>query len=52
VLLKEGEHFTRARKRIRDALIANGIAARIESMVAKLLDAQSLGQVSRRRKRA
>ena len=37
VELKEGEHFTRTRKRIRQALIANGIAARIETMVAELI---------------
>ena len=37
VALKEGEHFTRTRKRIRQALIANGIAARIETMVAELI---------------
>ena len=39
VSLKQGEHFTRARKRIREALIADGIAGRIESMVAQLLGA-------------
>lgn len=38
VSLKQSGHFTRARKQIRDALIADGIAARIESMVAQLLD--------------
>ena len=38
VELVEGEKFQRARKRVRDALIENGIAARIELLVGKLLD--------------
>lgn len=35
--LKEGEHFTRTRRRIRQALIADGVAGRIEAMVAELI---------------
>ena len=38
VPLKEGEHFTRARRRIRDALAEDGVAAEIDALVAKLLD--------------
>ena len=38
VELVEGEKFQRARKRVRDALIGNGIAAKIETLVEKLLD--------------
>lgn len=37
VELKEGEHFTRTRKRIRLALIENGVAGQIETMVAALI---------------
>ena len=37
VELKEGEHFTRSRKRIREALIAGGIAPVIETLVAELI---------------
>ena len=37
VELKDGEHFTRTRKRIRQALIANGIAIKIETLVAELI---------------
>ena len=37
VELKEGEHFTRTRKRIRQALIANGVALEIEGLVAELI---------------
>lgn len=37
VILKEGEKFQRARKRVRDALIADGIAGDIEKLVEKLL---------------
>jgi hypothetical protein len=37
VEVKEGEYFTRSRKRIRAALIANGVAGRIETMVAELI---------------
>lgn len=37
VELKEGEHFPRTRKRIRQALIANGVAAKIEELVAQLI---------------
>lgn len=37
VELKDGEHFTRARKRIREALIANGVAINIEALVAELI---------------
>jgi hypothetical protein len=36
--LKEGAHFTRQRRAIRDALIATGIAQRIDALVARLLD--------------
>ena len=35
--LKEGEHFTRSRKRIRQALVANGVAGKIEALVAELI---------------
>lgn len=35
--LVEGEKFQRARKRVRDALIGNGIATHIERLVEKLL---------------
>jgi hypothetical protein len=38
VVLAEGVKFQRARKVIRDALIAEGIAPRIEALVARLLD--------------
>ena len=37
VELVEGEKFQRARKRVRDALIEQGIAAKIDSLVEKLL---------------
>ena len=37
VELVEGEKFQRARKRVRDALIGNGVAAKIETLVEKLL---------------
>lgn len=37
VELKEGEHFTRTRRRIRRALIEQGLAGRIEAMVAELI---------------
>lgn len=37
VEVKEGEHFTRTRKRIRQALIENGVAGKIEAMVAALI---------------
>lgn len=37
VELKEGEKFQRARKRVRDALIEDGIATEIEKLVEKLL---------------
>ena len=37
VEIKEGEHFTRSRKRIREALIAGGIAPVIEALVAELI---------------
>jgi hypothetical protein len=37
VELKEGEKFQRARKRVRDALIEDGIAPQIEKLVDKLL---------------
>ena len=41
VPLKEGEYFTRARKRIRDALRANGVADEIDALVERLLSAKS-----------
>jgi hypothetical protein len=41
VSLKEGEHFTRARKRIRDALRADGVAGEIDQLVGELLDSDS-----------
>jgi hypothetical protein len=37
VNLKSGEHFTRTRKRIRSALIDDGIAGKIETLVAALI---------------
>jgi len=37
VVLKDGEKFQRARKRVRDALIADGVAGDIEKLVEKLL---------------
>ena len=37
VPLKEGEHFTRTRRRIRDALKEQGLAQKIDTMVAALL---------------
>lgn len=39
VPLKDGEHFTRTRKRIRETLIVEGIAGRIETLVAALIGA-------------
>jgi hypothetical protein len=38
VPLREGAHFTRQRRAIRDALAADGIAARIDALVTRLLD--------------
>jgi hypothetical protein len=38
VELKDGEHFTRTRNRIRKALIENGIAGEIDKLVDKLID--------------
>lgn len=38
VLLKEGEHFTHARRRIRDALREDGVADEIDRLVTRLLD--------------
>lgn len=38
VPLREAEHFTRARRRIRDALTDAGVAAEIDAVVAELLD--------------
>lgn len=37
VVLKEAEHFTRTRARIRKALIDHGIARKIEALVARLI---------------
>lgn len=37
VELKDGEHFTRTRRRIRQALIDHGVAGRIEALVARLI---------------
>jgi len=37
VRLRDGEHFTRARRRIRDALAADGVAAEIDRLVVALL---------------
>jgi hypothetical protein len=37
VELKEGAHFTAQRRAIRDALAADGIAARIDALVTRLL---------------
>jgi hypothetical protein len=36
--LREGAHFMRQRRAIRDALAENGIAATIDALVARLLD--------------
>jgi hypothetical protein len=38
VPLREGAHFMRQRRAIRDALAENGIAAVIDSLVSRLLD--------------
>jgi hypothetical protein len=38
VPLREGAHFMRQRRAIRDALAEDGIAARIDALVAQLLD--------------
>jgi hypothetical protein len=38
VPLREGAHFMRQRRAIRDALAENGIAALIDSLVSRLLD--------------
>jgi hypothetical protein len=38
VPLREGAHFMRQRRAIRDALAENGIAATIDALVARLLD--------------
>ncbi len=38
VPLREGAHFMRQRRAIRDALAENGIAARIDALVTRLLD--------------
>jgi hypothetical protein len=38
VELTEGAHFMRQRRAIRDALAADGIAARIDALVVRLLD--------------
>ena len=40
VPLKEGEHFTRTRRRIRDAVRANGIADEIDKLVERLLSSK------------
>ena len=41
IVLVEGEKFQRARKRIRDGLIEDGIAGEIDALVEKLLDTAS-----------
>ena len=38
VPLRDGEYFTRTRKRIRDALTEHGIAPRLEELAADLLN--------------
>jgi hypothetical protein len=38
VVLGDGDYFTRKRRAIRDALAADGIAARIDKLVVRLLD--------------
>jgi hypothetical protein len=38
VLLREGAHFMRQRRAIREALAENGIAAVIDALVSRLLD--------------
>ena len=40
VQLREGEHFVRARRRIRDALKEDGVADHIDQLVAELLGSQ------------
>ena len=37
VEIRAGEHFTRTRKRIRQTLIANGVAGKIEALVGELI---------------
>lgn len=44
VPLAEGAHFMRQRRTIRDALTADGIAARIDALVARLLDRAAHGR--------
>ncbi len=39
VVLAEGTHFMRQRRAIRDALAVDGISARIDALVTRLLDA-------------
>lgn len=46
VEIKEGEHFTRTRKRIRAALIDHGIAGKIETMVAELIGVEPVAIVA------
>lgn len=46
VQVKEGEHFTRTRKRIRQALIANGVSGKIETLVAELIGVAPVAIVS------
>ena len=41
VVLREGADFRRHRRAIRDALAADGVAARIDALVARLLDGPS-----------
>lgn len=38
VLLREGAHFMRQRRTIRDALAENGLASQIDTLVIQLLD--------------
>ena len=43
---KAGEHFTRTRKRIRAALIADGIAGKIETLVSELIGVAPVATLS------
>jgi hypothetical protein len=42
VEIKEGEHFTRTRRRIRNALSADGIAGHIDKLVTEILDRKAV----------
>ncbi|OQW77759.1 MAG: hypothetical protein BVN33_01665 [Proteobacteria bacterium ST_bin13] len=46
VELKEGEHFTRTRRRIRQSLIDHGVAGEIKPLVAALIGVAALATLS------